>query len=153
MIHRDPSPCEPLNDFPVIVRIPIQWGDLDSYGHVNNVVYLKWFEHVRCMYGQRVGVEVVSRSSGIGALVASVQCKYLRQLNFPGEVDVGVRSLRVSIGSVTLECLIVHAITAVPIARAQCDVVLYNFAEQRPVSVPDDIRSRVEQLEGKSFPV
>ncbi|WP_417744091.1 acyl-CoA thioesterase [Rosistilla oblonga] len=142
-----------LQDFPLVVRIPIQWGDLDAYGHVNNVVYMKWFEHVRCLYGERVGVEVVSRDSGTGAIVASVQCKYLRQLNFPGDVAVGVRVCRVSIGSVSLECLIVDEATGVPAAQATCDVVLYNFAQQKPVPVPDAIREAVEKLEGKSFPV
>lgn len=149
----DPARPTALQDYPIVVNIPIQWGDLDAYGHVNNVVYLQWFEHVRCVYGERVGVEVVSRDSGTGTIVASVTCKYLRQLNFPGDVAVGVRVSRVSIGSVSLQCLIVHAGTGVPAAEAHCDVVLYNFAQQKPVPVPDPIREAVEKLEGKTFPL
>ena len=98
-----------LPGFAVVVPLTIQWGDLDAYGHVNNVCYLKWFEHARCIYATKVGVEVVSREEGVGALVASVSCKYLRQITFPGEVLVGVRITRLTIGSVTLECLIADA--------------------------------------------
>ena len=29
------------------VTLPILWGDMDAYGHVNNVVYLRWFEEAR----------------------------------------------------------------------------------------------------------
>ena len=24
--------------------IAVQWGEMDAYGHVNNTVYLRWFE-------------------------------------------------------------------------------------------------------------
>lgn len=142
-----------LAGYPIVLPIPIQWGDLDAYGHVNNVVYMRWFEHARCVYGDKVGVEVVSRETGIGALVASVSCKYLRQMTFPGDVLVGVRITRLSIGSVSLECCIADASTKVPVAQATCDAVLYDYALGQPVPVPERIRLAVENLEGKPFPL
>ena len=32
-----------LKTFPVIVKIPVIWGDMDSFQHVNNVVYFRYF--------------------------------------------------------------------------------------------------------------
>ena len=118
---------------------------------MNNVVYLRWFEHARCVYGQKVGVEVVSREKGIGALVASVNCKYLRQISFPGNILAGIRVSRLSIGSVSLECTIADAQTKVPVAEASCDAVLYDYSIGQPVPVPDEIRLAVQQLEGREF--
>ena len=140
-----------LPGFPVVVPIDIQWGDLDTYGHVNNVTYLKWFEHVRCLYATKVGVEVVARDRGVGALVASVSCKYLRQISFPGKVLAGVRVTRLTIGSVSLECQVADGSTKVPVAEATCDAVLYDYAEGRPIPVPDPIWKAVEELEGRQF--
>ncbi|GEM_PF-5929019 len=34
-----PPASEPLAGYPVVVRIPVAWGDMDALGHVNNVVY------------------------------------------------------------------------------------------------------------------
>ena len=36
-----------LAGWPVIVEIPVQWGELDAYGHVNNTVFFRWFESAR----------------------------------------------------------------------------------------------------------
>jgi hypothetical protein len=35
---------ELLAKFPVVVRFPVQWGDQDAHGHVNNVIPHRWFE-------------------------------------------------------------------------------------------------------------
>lgn len=141
-----------LSDYPVIAEYPIQWGELDVYGHVNNVTFLRWFESVRAVYGLRVGVDMTPRGAGYGAIVSSVTCRYLRPLRFPGNVVVGVRVARLSIGSVTLEFRIVDAATGVPAAEGSCDAVLFNHADQRPCPVPDTIRTAVEAIEGRPFP-
>jgi acyl-CoA thioester hydrolase len=33
-----------LADYPVVVEIPVAWGEMDAYGHVNNIVYFRYFE-------------------------------------------------------------------------------------------------------------
>ena len=35
---------------PALTRLEIRYGDLDPYGHVNNAVYLEFFEKVRICY-------------------------------------------------------------------------------------------------------
>ena len=64
-----------------------------------------------------------------------------------------VRVTRISVGSVTLQYLIIDAQTGVPLADGHSDVVLYDYAANQPVPVPDHIRAAVEQLEGRAFPV
>ena len=41
------SSASPLIEFPIHVDIPVQWGDMDCFGHVNNVQYIKYFETAR----------------------------------------------------------------------------------------------------------
>lgn len=141
-----------LQGCPVIVRLRIQWHDLDAYGYVNNLTYLTWFEEARVVYASRVGVEVVARAEGVGAILVSLAWKYHRQLQYPGEILAGVRVTRISVGSATLECHIADSQTGVPVADGSCEVALFDYAAQKPVPVPDEIRQAVEQLEGKPFP-
>ena len=35
---------DPLAGFPVVVDIPVAWGEMDAFGHVNNVMYFRYFE-------------------------------------------------------------------------------------------------------------
>jgi acyl-CoA thioester hydrolase len=39
-----------LKNPPVVARIAIRYKDLDPYGHVNNAVYLEFFEEIRIAY-------------------------------------------------------------------------------------------------------
>jgi acyl-CoA thioester hydrolase len=41
---------EALENPPVITRIAIRYQDLDPYGHVNNAVFLEFFEEIRVAY-------------------------------------------------------------------------------------------------------
>ena len=34
-------------NWPIKTEIPVLWGDNDSFGHVNNIIYLKWCETSR----------------------------------------------------------------------------------------------------------
>ena len=145
------SKMSTLQGFPVVLQLPIQWGDLDAYGHINNLVYLKWFEAARAIYASRVGVDVLPRQNGVGAVLASISCKYLRQMSYPGNILAGVRVERMSIGGITLDFRIADGQIGVPVAEGNCDVVLYDTADDKPIPIPDHIRAAVENLEGKAF--
>ena len=42
--------------FRVLLDWPVQWGDQDLFGHVNNTVYFRWFETARVDYLNRIGL-------------------------------------------------------------------------------------------------
>src|SRR5205823_1291533 len=39
---RSMTPEQALDGFPVIIDVPVWWGDQDAFGHVNNAVYFRW---------------------------------------------------------------------------------------------------------------
>src|SRR5205807_2006177 len=43
-----------LAGFPVVVELPVNWGEMDAYRHVNNVVYFRYFENARLEYFRRL---------------------------------------------------------------------------------------------------
>ena len=48
--------CESLlAGYPVVVEQAVFWGEMDSYRHVNNVVYFRYFESARLEYFRRLG--------------------------------------------------------------------------------------------------
>ena len=46
-----------LSEYHSVIRLPVQWGDQDAFGHVNNTVYFRWFESARIAYFQHTGIE------------------------------------------------------------------------------------------------
>ena len=43
---------------PVTVSLPVRYGDLDPYGHVNNAVHLMFFEEIRLAYWQALADQI-----------------------------------------------------------------------------------------------
>ena len=43
-----------LKSYPVVIDIPIAWGEMDALKHVNNMVYFRYFESVRVVYLEKI---------------------------------------------------------------------------------------------------
>lgn len=138
--------------FPVVVEWPVHWGDQDLFGHVNNVVYFRWLETARVAYLDRIGLARLHGKEDLGPILAAIGCNFRRQINFPDTVQIGTRVTRIGNTSMTVE----HAIWSTAQAGQLCadgtsTVVIFDYPSQRPVRVPDDIRAKIEKLEGKTF--
>jgi acyl-CoA thioester hydrolase len=68
------------------MRIPIRWGDMDAMGHVNNTVYFRYFEQARISWFGEIGC--APDPTGEGPVIVNAHCSFLRQLKYPGEIEV-----------------------------------------------------------------
>ncbi|MGE5194738.1 MAG: acyl-CoA thioesterase [Deltaproteobacteria bacterium] len=147
------SEIEKLREgFPVWVALPVQWGDQDAFGHVNNTAYFRWFESARIAYGGRIELSESGDGKKIAPILAAISCNYRRQLKYPDTVHVGARIIRVGRSSLTMEHRIVSAFWRVVAAEGDSTLVAFDYAAQKSVPVPAAVRTRIEQLEGKTFP-
>ena len=69
-----------------VTRIPIRWGDMDAYGHVNNTVYFRYMEQARVEWVESMGILV--RPGGSGPVVINAGCTFLLPMTYPGTVEV-----------------------------------------------------------------
>jgi acyl-CoA thioester hydrolase len=65
--------AEALREFPVQVEIPVAWGDMDAFGHVNNVVYFRYFESARIACFEAVDYMASAAHSGLGPILAATE--------------------------------------------------------------------------------
>ena len=43
-----PSAVDTLvSDYPSVISLPVLWGDMDAFQHVNNTASVRWFESSR----------------------------------------------------------------------------------------------------------
>jgi acyl-CoA thioester hydrolase len=140
-----------LADYPLVIALPVQWGDQDAFGHVNNVVYFRWFESARIAYIQQAGIEYSEGGTGVGPILATINCHYRRQLNFPDTVHVGSRIGRLGRTSMTVHHAVFSESQQQLVADGDSVVVLFDYAAGRPVRIPDDLRRQIEAFEGRSF--
>ena len=69
------------------IRIPVRWGDLDAYGHVNNTIYFRFFEQIRVEWLEQQGGRV-RPDEAVGPVIINASCTFLVPVNYPATVIV-----------------------------------------------------------------
>jgi acyl-CoA thioester hydrolase len=138
---------------PVVVALPVQWGDQDAFGHVNNVMHFRWFETARVEYLDRAGLgDLMSAAgAGIGPILASIGCNYRRQLKHPDTILVSASIAQIGRSSMRMRHLIFSQAQQAIVADGESAIVTFDYAAQKSIPVPDDVRAKIERLEGRSF--
>lgn len=136
-----------LDDFPVITELPVQWGDQDALGHVNNVVFFRWWETARIAYCREIGLMRADASLAVGTVLAAMQCDFRRQLIFPDTVRIGSRLIRVGNSSIRIEHRLISLTQNEVAAEAVSTIVAFDFESQESLPVPDDMRTAMRTLE------
>jgi len=67
-----------------VTTIPIRWGDMDAYGHVNNTVYFRFMEQGRVEWIESL---VPVRIGGDGPVIINASCTFLIPMSYPGTVE------------------------------------------------------------------
>ena len=139
--------------------IEIRYADTDALGHVNNAVYLSYFEMARAGYYAAVmGVPFGSGESA-GAhtfVIAEAHVRYRQPAFFGEPLVAGCRVPWVSRSSFGLEYHIEAHASAVGAARLVADgetvQVMVDPATKRARRVPADLLAAFERFEGRTLP-
>jgi acyl-CoA thioester hydrolase len=135
-----------MQRFPVVVRVPVQWGDMDALGHVNNAVYFTWFESARIALFERVGLAITGTPE-VGPILAHTRCDFLAPVRYPGEVLAGTRIERLGTTSFTMEYEAALAGDQErPVARGQGVVVLIDYRDGAKVPLSASLRDALSAL-------
>ena len=116
-------------------------------GHVNNTVYLRYFETARIAYFEKSGFLESLNQTGIGPNLASVQCKFKAPHTYPDIVSVGARVSRIEGDRFVMEYSAVSHKSRRIAAEGESVIVSYNYRETKKVSLPEELKKRIQVLE------
>jgi acyl-CoA thioester hydrolase len=144
------TPAKPpeLSAHPIVITLPVQWGDQDSFGHVNNVVYFRWMESARIEYFRQTGVGSTS-NQGVGPILASIKCDFRRQLTYPDTLLVSASIASIGRTSMKMAHLVYSTANQAVAAEGDSVLVMFDYTNQRPLLIADDIRARIDTFEGR----
>jgi acyl-CoA thioester hydrolase len=138
----------PLDDYPIRVTLPVLWGNQDLFGHVNNCIYIRWFECSRVAYWDH-GVRNVMGLEACGPILANVNCNFKKQVRYPDTVHVGSRIVKAGNTSLTMEHAVYSETAGDIAASGHSIVVMFDYNAQRPIRISDELRKAIEETEGK----
>ena len=138
-----------LRDFPVRIHLPILWNDMDAFRHVNNAIYIKWFESSRLAYLEQAGLHEMLTGTNLGPILASIRCNYRRQLHYPDTVDVASRVSQLGRSSMVIEHAVASESQNEIVADGESVVVVFDYSAQRAVRIPENVRQSLFRLQGE----
>lgn len=138
--------------FPVSITLRLDWSELDTFGHINNVMYFKYLQASRITYWEKLGLDIVHSTQSIGPLLASTHCDFRQPLYYPGEITVQASIEFIKNTSFGIYHRILNGKGELA-AEGRDVIVLFDYTKQEKALVPDTLRRQVEELEGRSFPL
>ncbi|MEU0048602.1 thioesterase family protein [Streptomyces sp. NPDC006309] len=109
-----------------IYRCPLRWADMDAYGHVNNVVFLRYLEEARIDFLFRPDKDFKQ-----GSVVARHEIDYKRQLvhrHEPVDIELWITEIRAASFTLSYEVKDGDLVYV----RASTVIVPFDFDAQRP---------------------
>ena len=123
-----------VTDFYFQYNIQTRFRDLDAFKHINNAVFLTYFEDARKSFFDRWSINLEERS----LIVASIKIDYLRQLQHPSKLTVGQKVSR--LGTKSFDILSILFCNEIQICTAITTIVCYNFSENKSVLLFEEIK-------------
>jgi acyl-CoA thioester hydrolase len=137
-----------LAGFPVVVELDVAWGEMDSYAHVNNVVYFRYFENARIAYLDRIGWSALKLERGLGPIMASTQARFRKPVSYPDHLLVGARVTDAGADRITMEHKLVSSRWDAVACEGQVVVVSYDYTAGTKTPLPESVRKAIEELQG-----
>ncbi len=130
---------------PFVHEERVRFGDLDAMRHLNNVVFLRYFESARIAFIRELMPEhdpAGPERGGLGFIFAECHIVYRSPVYFDEEIAV-----HCSIGEVRRSafqvCFAMHVEERLA-AEGHGWLVGYDYAAQRSARLPEELRERLE---------
>jgi len=132
-------------DYRHFMTITTRWMDNDVYGHINNVQYYSYFDTAVNRF--LIDHDVLDIHAGeIIGLVVETHCNYYNSAAFPVDIEAGIRVAHLGRSSVRYEVGLFVVGREQAIAQGHFVHVYVDRASEKPVSIPDNLRSVLSEL-------
>lgn len=126
-------------------RLPVQWGEMDELGHVNNVIYIRYFESARIEYFTESGIWTEFRRHGIAVVMGKVECNFLRPIVFPDNIDAAARIKSIGNSSLLVEQA-VYSDKLGLCASGDAVVVCIDPKTGRKANMPEELKQFISRV-------
>lgn len=132
--------------FALTLSLRIDWSEMDLFGHVNNLAFMKYVQAARVNYWEQIGLTQLHAQSRQGPMLASAACTFLKPLHYPGNITVQTKLEFIKTTSFGLHHQVLNEKNEVA-AEAHDVVVMYDFNLHQKMEIPAQIKSAIERIE------
>ena len=136
-----------LYEYPVVVEIPVAWGDMDAFKHVNNTYYFKYFETARTRYLESVNILEFMNNYAMGPILGGTSAKFLAPVTYPDTLSVGIRTIKAAGGRMVNEYAIWSQEQSRLVTKGESTMVFYDYKQKQKCDLPEELMKRILTLD------
>lgn len=132
-------------------QFPIRWGEMDAFGHVNNVQFFRYLENTRVDWLH--SLRYVEPRDGEGVVVVNVFCNFYQQLLYPG--NLLAKLYLTELGRRSFDHVVTFERSDAPgtvVAAGGATIVWVNFAQGKALLLPEGLREVLTQIQKATQP-
>ncbi len=118
-------------------RLETRYADYDTKGHVNNAVYLTYFEVARV----RAWLDAVGGSPDAPFIIAEATVRYVRPAMIGTPLDIEIATTEVRNRAWVWRYRVLDARDDALVAEGQTVQVMYDYDSGRSVEIPAGVRA------------
>ena len=140
---RSPLPPLPSSvNYPLTARVRVRSYELDSFGHVNNAVYLNYLEEARSEFLKQVVLSFDDLARlGVHLVIIEAHIKYLTPAYYGDEIEIVGQFTHVKGASLTITYALTEMRSGRRVATAETRGAFVDPQTGRPVRTPQPFRS------------
>jgi acyl-CoA thioester hydrolase len=137
-----------LGLWPVKLEVPVAWGDMDAFQHVNNTVYLRWFETARIAYFEKTGMLERMKREQVGPILGRATIDFRIPVTYPDTIQVESTVVKLGRTSFVMGYRVrSHESADVIAAEGDGVIVMYDYRTAKKIEIDDVLRKRIMELE------
>ena len=136
-----------IGKYPLVLSKDLIWGDMDSFQHINNTVYFRYFEDARIAYFEKIKVLEHLEKTQVGPILASTKCDYRVPLTFPDTIQIATVIEDIAQKYFKMKYIVYSERLDKIAAEGEGLVVYYDYRQERSCEIPEVILSSIKTLQ------
>jgi acyl-CoA thioester hydrolase len=132
--------------FRVKLQLRLDWSEMDLFGHINNVMFMKYIQAARVNYWEKIKLNALYEKQRIGPMLVSVNCQFRKPLHYPGQVTIFTKIDFIKNSSFALQHLLLDKENEL-VAEAHDVMVMYDFNTGQKVAFPEELKKNIGLVE------
>ena len=128
------------SEFKLSLKLRIDWSEMDTYQHVNNVNFMKYMQSARVQFWEVSGLTKLYEETKKGPMLVSTKCDFKHPLFFPGNVTIKTKVEFIKNTSFGLYHRLYNA-KGILCAEGHDVAVCFDFNVDKTFSIPDELRN------------
>lgn len=133
-----------IKSTPVVLSLPVLWGDMDSANHVNNLIYLRWSETARIRLFETM--MDISFTGEKGPILGWHDCKYIFPMTYPDTAVIAARVSEIENDRFSIETRIFSERYNRIAALSFQTIIPYDYVSLKKIPLPPEWVSKLQTL-------